>query len=109
MRYAPKTLSYFILIFFSFSSFATDNVITVRVTTDEKTASGIGYRVDGHEKGGLGKSYKGKGPKDKEYLFGYRKNPITGSNIHCGSLRLTQDSHVNLVTKGETCHCVLQQ
>jgi len=81
------------------------NTITISVSTTEKAATGIGYSVDGKEIGGPGKSYTGKGPKNKKYSFGYRKK---SADISCGALTLNKNSTVSLVTKGNKCRTVLK-
>ena len=101
-----KWISCIIVTLFSLQVFAED-AIKITVQTNEKTAAGIGYTVGGKKSGGSGKSYVGKGPKNKKYSFGYRKNSISGANISCGVLTLTEDSNVTLVTKGSKCHSVI--
>ena len=71
--------------------------------TNEKSAAGIGYTIGGKESGGAGKSYVGTGQKNKSYAFGYRKDSANGANIRCGSLNLTKDSKVSLITKNGKC------
>lgn len=92
---------------FSLHVFAADT-ISISVKTNEKTAAAIGYTVGGKKSGGAGKSYVGKGPKNKTYAFGYRKKSVKGANISCGSLMLTKNSNVTLITKGNKCHSVMQ-
>ena len=100
-----KIFSCTILTLFSLQVFAEDT-ISITVKTNEKTAAGVGYSVGGKDSGGAGKSYKGKGPKNKKYSFGYRKNSVDGTNIPCGALTLTKNSSVTLITKGNKCHSV---
>jgi hypothetical protein len=92
----------------SFQSYA-DNIIRITVKTSENTAAGIGYSVEGRNSGTLGKSYTGKGVKNKEYVFGYRKNSIAGANIECGSVTLTKDTTITLITKGDKCLSVIEE
>ncbi len=92
---------------FSLSAFA-DDIIHITVKTTETTAAGIGYLVEGKAAGGLGKTYTGQGTKNKQYVFGYRKSLVTGTNIFCGTRVLTKDSTVTLVTKGEKCQVVVE-
>lgn len=99
-----KLFSSIVIVLFSLQSFAA-NTITVTVKTTEKTATGIGYSVDGKEIGGPGKSYTGKGPKNKKYLFGYRKKAV---DVSCGAYTLTKNSSVTLVSKGNKCHSVVK-
>ena len=70
---------------------------------DEKAAA-IGFSVEGKSCGGPGKFYSGKGPKNKDYSFGYRENHIKGHDVSCGSLTLTENARVTLVTEGGHCH-----
>lgn len=98
-------MSYIILALFSLQALA-EGTIKVTIKTSETSASALGYTVEGKESGGPGKSYTGKGPKNKKYSFGYRKK-TKGTNISCGSLTLTKDSTVNLITKGKNCKSVL--
>lgn len=105
MKFNIKTFSYVTLTLFSLQAFAEDT-IKISVKTKEATASALGYTVEGKDHGGPGKSYTGKGPKNKKYSFGYRKR-AKGTNISCGDLTLTKDSTVNLITKGKSCKSVL--
>lgn len=79
-----------------------DDMIKVTVVATEK-AMAVGYQVEGKRVGGLGKSYSGNGPVNKKYSFGYRKTPI-GADIPCGSLVLSKNSKVKLITKGNQCY-----
>ena len=108
MKVYKKVFGCIALSLFSIQAFAEDT-IKITVKTDEKSAAAVGYTVGGKESGGPGKSYVGNGPKNKEYLFGYRKNSEQGPNISCGALTLTQDSNVTLVTQGDECHSVMNQ
>ncbi|MCW8409388.1 hypothetical protein OQJ13_10420 [Legionella sp. PATHC035] len=92
----------FILFSFSIQAIAKDT-ITVQVKTDEKTAAALGFTVEGKKSGARGKSYSGKGPANKVYIFGYRKNSAFGPDILCGSQKLAKDSIVTLVTTGDHC------
>ena len=96
-----------IIMLFSLQAFA-ENTITITVKTNEKTAAAIGYTVGGKDSGGPGKSYTGQGPKNKKYVFGYRKNSVKGTDITCGTLTLTKSSNVFLITKGNKCRCVIK-
>ena len=106
IKHCIKIFSFTIISLFSLQTFAGDT-ISITVKTNEKKAAGIGYTVGGKESGGSGKSYVGKGPKNKKYSFGYRKNSIRGTNISCGSSTLTKDSNVILITKNNKCHSVI--
>jgi hypothetical protein len=102
IHYCTKFFGGFILTLFSIQVFA-ESTINITVKTDEKLAAGIGYTVEGKESGGAGKSYVGKGPRNKTYSFGYRKKSIKGANISCGSLILTKDSNVSLLMTNNKC------
>ncbi|KTD31635.1 hypothetical protein Lmor_2511 [Legionella moravica] len=91
---------------FSLHAFAADT-IKVTVKTLEKNAIAIGFTVDNKEYGTLGKSYSGRGPKDKVYSFGYRKDSLFGDNVSCGALTLTQDSTIMLIVQDNKCYSVL--
>ncbi|CAM2812615.1 hypothetical protein [Legionella worsleiensis] len=91
---------------FAAQVFAADT-IKVTVKTTEKNAIAIGFTVDHKEYGTLGKSYTGRGPKDKVYYFGFRKDSILGENVSCGSLTLTQPSTVVLMMQENKCYCAL--
>ena len=104
------TLKKIVLAFLLLNSihvFAADNTIKITVKTAINNASAIGFTVKEKNSGGLGKSYTGKGPQDQEYAFGYRKGSPFGSNIKCGSLFLSQDSTVLLVSMNDTCVAIL--
>lgn len=92
--------------FFSAQAFATDT-IKVTVQTKEKKAVAIGYTVEKNQFGGLGNSFTGTGPINKEYLFGYRKDSIFGDNISCGSLTLTHDSTIILIKQDKKCQSII--
>ena len=100
-----KTFIAFFITVFACNSFA-DDVIEVTVIATDK-AMAVGYLVEGKKLGGLGKSYSGKGPVNREYFFGYRKNPFNGRDISCGSIVLKKNTKVQLVTKGEQCITVV--
>jgi hypothetical protein len=85
------------------------NTINVTVATDDQTAAGIGYSVNGKKIGGSGKTYTGKGPINSNYSFGYRKNSAQGQDVPCGSHTLTKDSYVFLITKGNKCRSVVKR
>ncbi|CAM2885948.1 Uncharacterised protein [Legionella steigerwaltii] len=92
------------LIIFSFSIQAiAKDTISVQVKTNEETAAALGFTVDGKKSGARGKSYSGKGPANRVYVFGYRKNSAFGPDILCGSQKLAKDSVVTLVTSGDHC------
>ncbi|MCL9685865.1 hypothetical protein [Legionella maioricensis] len=95
-----------IITLFSVPAFA-EKAISITVKTNEKSAFAIGYFVGGEAKGSMGKSYSGKGPKNKKYIFGYRKNFIHGDNVYCGTQILTQDSKITLITDGAKCRIVI--
>jgi len=107
IKHNIKYLGCTIISLFSLQLFAQDT-ITIDVSTDEKTAVGIGYSVGGKDSGGEGKSYVGKGPKNKKYLFGYKKNSLKGANVSCGALTLTKNSTIILMTNGTKCHSVIK-
>jgi len=86
-----------------------ENTIRITVKTEERTAAGIGYSVEGKIAGSIGKSYTGKGLKNKKYLFGYRKISISGTNISCGTKTLTKDTTITLVTQGDKCQSVINE
>ncbi|HAT1868888.1 TPA: hypothetical protein JBK40_15560 [Legionella pneumophila] len=105
-HFCRKNLSTVLLSLICFKIFASDT-IDITVTTKEKNAIAIGYTVNGNQYGGLGNSYSGKGPKNKEYQFGYKKDSIFGENISCGSITLNQDSKVTLVNNNNQCIGIL--
>ncbi|BCA96629.1 hypothetical protein TUM19329_29900 [Legionella antarctica] len=106
MRHSIKTYILVIITLFSIPAFA-ENTISITVKTNEKSAFAIGYFVGGEAKGSMGKSYSGKGPKNKKYLFGYKKKFINGNNVYCGAQILTQNSAVTLITEGSKCHIAI--
>jgi hypothetical protein len=83
------------------------NTIEVTVTTNDQTAAGIGYAVNGKRIGGSGKTYTGKGPINSVYSFGYRKNSANGKDVFCGSHTLTKNSQVFLIVKGNKCRSIV--
>jgi hypothetical protein len=83
--------------------------INVTVSTNDSTAAGIGYSVNGKKIGGAGKTYTGKGPVNGNYAFGYRKHSAQGKNVSCGSHTLTKDSQVFLITNGNKCRSVVKR
>lgn len=105
IKHYIKFFGCILITLFSLQAVAKD-MITIKVRTNEKTAAAIGYTVGGKNSGGAGKSYVGKGPKNKRYSFGYRKNSVTGKDISCGSLTLTRSANVSLITKGKKCMSV---
>ena len=91
-----------IALLFSANTFASS---TIKVTVKTKyNVTGLGFSVDGHDKGGLGREYTAKGPLGKRYSFGFRKGVFASSNVSCGSMVLNKDSIVHLITDGKTCH-----
>jgi hypothetical protein len=106
IRSSVRIFSCFITLF-SFQTYA-DDTIRITVKTSENAAAGIGYSVGGKNSGTLGKSYTGKGTKNQEYAFGYRKNSIMGTDIKCGSITLTKDTTITLVTQGDKCLSVVE-
>lgn len=97
-----KIIGLWIIVFLSTTSFAADR-IRISVEINEKSAAAIGYTVGGKDFGTLGKSYVGTGPKNKKYVFGYRKNSILGKDIRCGEIVLTKNCTVVLQVKGNKC------
>lgn len=87
---------------FSVQVMAAD-VIKVIVKTSERNAVAIGFTVDSREFGTLGKSYTGRGPVNKEYRFGYKKDSLFGDNVDCGKLTLTKDSTIILINQNNKC------
>ncbi|HBB6896458.1 TPA: hypothetical protein I8038_000480 [Legionella pneumophila] len=100
------SLSTVLLSLICFNIFASDTIM-ITVNTKEKNAIAIGYSVNGNQYGGLGSSYSGHGPKNKEYQFGYKTDSIFGKDISCGSMTLSQDSKVTLVNNNNQCISVL--
>jgi hypothetical protein len=99
---ATKCFSCLFIALFSIQAFAADT-IKITLKTQEKNAVGIGFTIDDKQFGTLGKTLVTKGPKDKEYHFGYKKDSLFGENIDCGSLFLTQDSTIVLVNQDNKC------
>lgn len=95
-----------IITLFSMQVFA-ESMIRITVKTEEHSAAGVGYIVEGKKSGTLGKSYTGSGAKNKEYVFGFRKNSIYGSNINCGSMVLTKDTTIVLISKEDKCQSIV--
>ncbi len=91
---------------FSMQAFA-DDTIKVHVKTKEKTAAAIGFTVGGKRSGSRGKIHSSKGPANREYIFGYRKNSTFGPDVLCGSKVLTKDSTVTLVIANDQCSIVV--
>ncbi|MBN9229988.1 MAG: hypothetical protein J0I93_03985 [Legionella sp.] len=102
MYWNIKKLAGLSLVLFSSTLWA-ENTIQVQVRTEEASAAALGFKVEGKKSGGRGKVYIGKGPANKTYIFGYRKNFAYGRDVLCGSEVLTHDSIVTLVTDGEQC------
>ncbi len=107
MKNSIKNLTGLVILSFSIQALA-DDTIRVHVKTNEKTAAALGFTVDGKRAGTRGKSYLGKGPVNREYVFGYRKNSALGPDVLCGSQVLSKDSIVTLVTAGERCSIVVE-
>jgi hypothetical protein len=103
---ATQYLGCIFVTLFSFQAYAAD-VIKVTVKTNERNAVAIGFTVDSREFGTLGKSYSGKGPVNKEYRFGYKKDSLFGDNVDCGSLTLTRDSTIVLMNQNDKCIAIL--
>lgn len=89
----------------STSIFAQDR-IEITVVAPGK-AMAVGYKVEGKKAGGLGRTYSGIGPVNKEYFFGYRKNALSGEDIPCGSVVLSKNSKVKLITKDSQCSMLI--
>ena len=104
MNFIKTLLDLFVTVFSGYS-FA-DDIIEVTVEATDK-ALAVGYQVEGKKLGGLGKTYSGKGPVNKQYFFGYRKSVMSGRDISCGSVVLNKSTKVQLVTKGEKCYTVV--
>ncbi|KTD67634.1 hypothetical protein Lsan_0293 [Legionella santicrucis] len=99
-------LSCFTIFFFSTDVFANDT-IRVHVKTNEKTAAALGFVVEGKKSGTAGKSYSGRGPSNKKYVFGFRKHTVFGDDVICGSKTLTKDTTVTLVVLGDNCSIII--
>ncbi|MDI1351370.1 MAG: hypothetical protein PSV35_01155 [bacterium] len=108
LKHYIQTLSTIFLYLMSVSSFGEDT-IKIIVKTDERAAAAIGYSVGGKALGGLGKTYVGKGPKNQQYAFGYRKDLFRGIDVSCGVLTLNDNAKVVLITKGKVCRSVIIQ
>src|SRR5688572_1333456 len=109
MRTGFRKLSCSMLVLFSLNAFAQDSdTIKVTVHTDEQTAAAIGCEVDGKKLGGPGKSYTCEGPKGKNYIFGFRKDTVHGTNVNCGSSTLDKDADITLTLKDGACTCAIQ-
>ncbi|VEB34896.1 Uncharacterised protein [Legionella sainthelensi] len=93
--------------FFSSTDIFANDTIRVHVKTNEKTAAALGFVVEGKKSGTAGKSYSGRGPSNKEYVFGFRKHTPFGDDIVCGSKTLTKDSTVTLVVLGDNCSIIV--
>jgi len=102
-----KGLSFIVITLISLQATAAD-VIKVTVKTKEKNAVAVGFKVDGRETGTLGKSFTGKGPINKEYSFGYKKDSLFGDKVPCGFLTLQQDSTVTMVYQDDHCISVIE-
>ncbi len=94
------------LFLFSINAFADESIhVIVKTNTDKVMA--IGYVVEGKKCGGVGKSYSGQGPKNKEYRFGYRKHYILSPDITCGVVTLSAHSEVTLMADGDKCRIAI--
>lgn len=102
-----KIFSCIFIAFFSFSSYAEQN-IRITVKTNANDISGLGYIVEGKKIGGRGDSYSGNGPINKQYKFGYRTRLPFLTDISCGTQTLTRDSTIILVTDGKNCHSIVK-
>ncbi|KTD82512.1 hypothetical protein Lwal_0629 [Legionella waltersii] len=81
--------------------------IKITVHSNEKNVVAIGFTVNGLNYGSLGNSYSTRGPKNKTYLFGIRKDSIFGESVSCGSLSLEKDSSITLVYQDNLCVSIL--
>lgn len=106
IKHSVKILSCITFSLLSLHAFA-ENTITVNVKAEAAEVAAIGYTVEGKNSGRIGSSYTGKGPKNKEYVFGYRKGAIYGKNIRCGTLTLSENSTVTLVHQDGACRVVV--
>lgn len=97
----------FLIVFFSSTEIFANDTIRIQVKTNERTAAALGFAVEGRKCGTAGKSYDGKGPTNKKYVFGYRRHTLFGADIICGSQVLTKDSTVTLVVLGDSCSIVV--
>ncbi len=104
MNFIKIFIAFFITVF-TCHAFADDLIEITVIATDKAMA--VGFLVEGKKLGGLGKTYSGKGPVNREYFFGYRKNVFRGSDIPCGSSVLNKNSKVQLVTKGGSCYTIV--
>lgn len=102
-----KSLSCLIITLFSLHSFAA-NTIRVNVRTGIQAASALGFSVDGTRAGSLGRSFSGRGPANRTYLFGYRTKAPNRKNVSCSSHVLTRNSTVTLVAKGSRCQSIVK-
>lgn len=95
-------------VFFALISFCASAADTIKITVKTNAdAAAIGFEVGGNKSGGLGKSYSGKGPSNKEYSFGFKKGTIFGDSIYCGTLLLDQNCSINLIYQDNKCIAVL--
>lgn len=92
---------------FALSAHATQS-INVTVKTNEKSAIAVGFSVEGRHLGGLGKAFSAKGPSQKEYTFGFKKDSIFGENIACGSLLLKKNTTVLMIYQNNQCVSLIQ-
>jgi len=106
-RTSIKLFSCLIIALFSLNTFAT-NTIRVNVRTSIQAANALGFSVDGRRAGSLGRSFSGRGPTNRTYLFGYRTKAPNRKNISCGSHVLTKNSTVTLITKGSRCQSIVK-
>lgn len=106
-RNSIKFFSCLIIALFSLQSFAS-KIIRVNIRTNEPKAAALGFSVDGRKAGGVGKSFSGRGPVNRTYLFGYRTKAPQRTNVSCGSHVLTKDSTVTLITKGNHCQSIVK-
>lgn len=106
-RNSIKFFSALIITLFSLQSVAS-TTIRVNVRTNEPKASALGFSVDGKRTGGIGRSFSGRGPVNRTYLFGYKTKAPQRTNVSCGSHVLTKDSTVTLVTQGNRCQSIVK-
>ncbi len=101
-----RFISTLALILVFFNSWALEN-ISILLRTNIANARAIGFKVDGIEHGSVGKTYRGTGPKNKLYFFGYREDSVFGRNIDCGSLLLSDNSAIILERESDKCIAIV--
>lgn len=100
-----KRLSYGLLLSILALQAQASDFINITVKTKIPSAA-IGFKVDRTKSGSLGALHRGQGPKDREYVFGYRKS-LLGKDIRCGATKLNQDTTVILKHQGDYCSFIL--